>query len=47
MRKLTSKKIGSEDVRSPKSLTGWWPGGGKAGGKPEERKKIRKEERQI
>ena len=28
MRKLASKKEGSEDVRLGKSVPGWWPGGG-------------------
>jgi hypothetical protein len=53
MRKLASKKVGSEEARGVRSIPGWWQEGGKGGGKPhplgvrgsEERKKRRREER--
>ena len=28
VRKVASEKVGSEDVRPPKGVLGWWPGGG-------------------
>ena len=47
MRKLASKKLGSEEARALGAILGWWQEEGKGVGCPEERKKRRKEEGKL